>query len=248
MSLKIGIVSAMDREVAPLISGWQRDILKHEEWVFATWRLGDVTYIQSGIGREPGLMATRALVAAQRPDILLTAGFAGALTRFHTVGETITPGTVIDVHSGERFALPCGNGVLASAQSIADESAKKDLAERFGADVVDMEGASVVSVAQENGIPVCAVKTISDELGFAMPPFSPYVREDGTLAIERFAAHVAVRPGYWPSLIQLARNSKAASLELSSSLENLLRYMSPDGGSADLRDAVRQLESARPVH
>ncbi len=239
MSIKIGIVSAMEREVGPLLKGWQRSTLRDRSRVYGVWRSGSATYICSGIGREPGLAAARALVAGERPDILISAGFAGALTRNLTVGETITPGTVIDGQTDEQFATQCGSGVLISAPIIADESAKTKLAEQYGADAVDMEGASVARVAQEHGIPFCAVKSISDELGFPMPPFNAYVMADGRLAIERFAAHVAVRPSYWPSLMQMARNSKKAALELSTALEHLIGSLSGKETGTDLQHALR---------
>jgi predicted RNase H-like nuclease len=189
------------------------------------------------------------LVEAERPDILIAAGFAGALTRYHTVGETITPGTVIDSHTGDRFGLPWGTGVLVSSPTVADDQAKKRLAEHYSADFVDMEGASVARIGQETGVPVCAVKTISDELGFAMPPLNTYVRQDGTLAIERFAAHVAVRPGQWPNLIQLARNSRRASSALCNVLERLMRNVSQLGSSQGLKEAMQDLRMpARAVN
>jgi len=249
MSLKIGIVSAMEREVGPLLKTWKRGTIRDGSRVYGVWRSDASTYIVSGIGREPGLLAARALVAGERPDILVSAGFAGALTRQLTVGETITPGTVIDGQTGERFLSQGGIGVLISAAAIADEGAKKQLGEQYGAEAVDMEGAAVARVAQENGIPFCAVKSISDELGFAMPPFNAYVTADGKLALERFAAHIAIRPSYWPSLVQLARNSKRASLELSAALQHLLSTLSGKGSGADLRQALGEvMASARPVN
>jgi len=249
MSLKIGIVSAMEREVGPLLKTWKRGTIRDGSRVYGVWRSDTSTYIVSGIGREPGLLAARALVAGERPDILVSAGFAGALTRQLTVGETITPGTVIDGQTGERFLSQGGIGVLISAAAIADEGAKKQLGEQYGAEAVDMEGAAVARVAQENGIPFCAVKSISDELGFAMPPFNAYVTADGKLALERFAAHIAIRPSYWPSLVQLARNSKRASLELSAALQHLLSTLSGKGSGADLRQALGEvMASARPVN
>jgi len=247
MSLKVGIVSAMEREVGPLLKGWTAGTIRDGAKVYGVWRSGSAAYIASGIGREPGLLAARALVASERPDILVSAGFAGALTRHLRVGETITPGTVIDGQTGERFQAEAGTGVLVSSAEIADESAKKQLAEQHEADAVDMEGASVASVARERGIAFCAVKTISDELGFAMPPFGAYVTADGRLALERFAAHVAVRPAYWPSLVQLARNSKKASLELSAALQHLLSTLTSK--NTDLRMALAELTAgARPVN
>jgi adenosylhomocysteine nucleosidase len=201
------------------------------------------------MGPEPGALATRALVAGERPDILISAGFAGALTRDLTVGETITPGTVIDGQTGTRYSTLGGTGVLVSATTIADEAAKKQLREQYGAEAVDMEAAAVARVAQEHGIPVFAVKSISDEFGFQMPPFNAYVTADGKLAIERFAAHVAVRPSYWPSLMQLARNSKKASVGLSAALEQLLNSVSAKEAGSDLGQALSEfITGARPVH
>jgi adenosylhomocysteine nucleosidase len=249
MSAKVGIVSAMERELGPLLKSWKRGTIRDGSRVYGVWRSGTVTYIASGIGREPGLLATRALVAGERPDILISAGLAGALTRNLIVGETITPGTVIDGQTDERFATQGGAGVLVSAATIVDESSKKQLGAQYAADAVDMEGAAVARVAQENGIPFCAVKSISDELGFAMPPFNAYVTPDGKLALERFAAHIAVRPSYWPSLVQLARNAKKASLELSAALEHLLSTLSEKNTKTDLRQALCDLAiSARPVN
>lgn len=40
MSLKAGIVSAIDCEVTPLLNGWQRGILKHESCDFCDMEIG----------------------------------------------------------------------------------------------------------------------------------------------------------------------------------------------------------------
>jgi adenosylhomocysteine nucleosidase len=253
MSLKIGIVSAMEREISPLLKSrsmgaWRRGTIQDGPRSYDVWRSATATYIASGIGRGPGVLATRALVASERPDILISAGFAGALTRDLSVGETVTPGTVIDGPTDERFSTQGGEGLLVSAAIIVDEGGKKQLGLRYGADAVDMEGAAVARVAFENGIPFCAVKTISDELEFAMPPFNAYVTPDGKLALDRFAAHVAVRPSYWPSLMQLARNAKKASLELSAALEHLVITLSEKNKERDLRQALLEVGSARPVN
>jgi adenosylhomocysteine nucleosidase len=247
MSLKVGIVSAIERELGPLLKIWERGTIRDGSKVYGVRRSEFAIYIASGIGREPARLAARALVAGERPNMLISAGFAGALTRNLTVGETITPETVVDGQTGERFPTQGGTGVLISAAAIADEAVKKQLGEQYGAEAVDMEAAAVARVAQENGIPFCAVKSISDELGFAMPPFNAYVTTDGKLALERFAAHIAVRPAYWPSLVQLARNSKKASLELSAVLEHLLSIVAVK--DTDLRQALGELMAgARPLN
>jgi adenosylhomocysteine nucleosidase len=241
MSLKVGIVSAMQREVGPMLKHWQEGLLEYDGRKYTVWRTVGAVYIESGIGHGPAIFATRALVGNQRPDILVSAGFAGALTRLLTVGESIAPGTVIDASTGKRFNLHSGTGVLVSASVIADEAEKTQLAARYGAQAVDMEAAAVAQVAEESGLPFCAVKTISDELGFPLPPLKAYVSDDGQLEMGRFAANMAIRPGYWPSLMQLARNSKKASAELSSALEQLLGRLAGQHAGTDLQVALRDV-------
>jgi adenosylhomocysteine nucleosidase len=236
MSHRIGIVGAMEREVGVLLKEWRRGTMRSGANVFGVWRSEFATYIASGIGRVPAALATRALVEGDRPAILISAGFAGALTRSLSVGQTIIPGTVIDSQTEESFPVQGGTGVLVSTLAIADEDAKRELGERFRAEAVDMEAAAVARVAQEKGVSFCALKAISDELGFAMPPFNAYVTAEGKLAIERFAAHVAFRPSYWSSLVHLARNSRRASVELSAALAHLISILS--------RNSVTALEQA----
>src|SRR5690349_21499415 len=123
MSLSVGIVSAMERELAPLLKHWERSLLKDESGrEFSTWRSGTAVYIQSGIGRDPAVHATRCLLMHVKTDIMVTAGFAGALTRGLSVGDTITPGTVVDGRTGTKINFICGTGVLVSACSIAGET------------------------------------------------------------------------------------------------------------------------------
>ena len=89
------------------------------------------------------------------------------------------------------------------------------LADRWKADVVDMEAAAVAAVAQERGIEFVAVKAISDELDFEMPPVGQFVDGDGKFETVRFAVYVAMRPKWWSAVRQLNANSRMASVNLS---------------------------------
>lgn len=222
MSAKVAIISALDRELAPLLQRWERGLLQVERRVFPIWRSEGVVYVPCGMGPEHAKAAARVLIEQEKPSIIVSAGFAGALTRMLTVGEVITPGTVIDAQTGKYYELGFGSGVLVTVPAVTDEAAKKGFATQFRADAVDMEAAAVAETAKEHGMEFCAVKAVSDELGFAMPPFNAYINADGSLAMERFAAYVAVRPGYWPSLMKLACNSKRAAQELSNTMERLV--------------------------
>jgi len=72
------------------------------------------------------------------------------------------------------------------------------------------------------------LKSISDELDFAMPPINEFVSAEGKFRHARFAVHVAVRPWLWRRTIALARNSSRASQALCGALADYLgRETSP---------------------
>jgi adenosylhomocysteine nucleosidase len=85
-----------------------------------------------------------------------------------------------------------------------------------------MEGALVARIAKQHGIPFAAVKAISDELGFPVPPVSGFVTPEGQIRAAAFAAYVAVRPQWWGPTVRLAVNSRHASKNLSAALEHLI--------------------------
>ncbi len=90
---------------------------------------------------------------------------------------------------------------------------KQEAAARFGALAVDMEAAGVAAAAAEYGREFAAIKAISDgaeeDLGF----LSGFVKPEG-FETGRFVAHIALRPGLWPSVAALNRNSKLAAKAL----------------------------------
>jgi hypothetical protein len=59
-----------------------------------------------------------------------------------------------------------------------------------------------------------AVKAISDDATFAMPPTERFIANDGGFRSGAFAFHASVRPWLWSSVFRLARNSTRASREL----------------------------------
>ena len=72
---------------------------------------------------------------------------------------------------------------------------------KYGADVVDMEAAAVAQVARERGLEFAAVKSISDEADFEMPPMNRFI-DDGKFDTRRFLVYVALHPRWWRTLGQ----------------------------------------------
>jgi len=218
MRPKIGIVAALEREVAPLT----RKFAKRNDGPkdLAIFEKKGIWLVCSGMGGKQAAAATAWLIATHKPEVVMSVGFAGALAPGYRAGDVITPGTVIDGATGERFSASDDQGVLVSNTGILGEAGKRQLAAQFGAQAVDMEAAAVARVAQERSVVFCAVKAISDELDFAMPPMDRFVTEAGKLNTLQFLSYVAVRPSSWPAVAQLGANSRKASSQLCRWLEN----------------------------
>jgi adenosylhomocysteine nucleosidase len=230
------IITAMQREVQPLVRNWRQDLVHAGARNFRTFKQGDCVVLVSGIGRRHAEAAARAAVEQFRPAWIFSAGVAGALIRSLKAGSVVTPNVVVDAVDGSEYRCSVepggvvGGGVLVSAGEIAGAQAKQQLVERFHGLVVDMEAAAVARVAQEAGIGFRCVKAISDEADFVMPPLGRFVDEEGNFQSGRFAAWAALRPWQWARVAALGRNTARATKALCEWLE------------ANLSQAVRSPE------
>jgi adenosylhomocysteine nucleosidase len=204
--------------VRPLVKGWlgvEREYLGRG---FKFFESGQAVLVCGGIGAEAARRATEAAIALYKPELVLSVGFAGAVERVLKVGEIFSPGRVIDVRDGSCVETGIGRGVLVSVAAIADVEQKAKLNESYGAQAVDMEAAAVARGAQARGIRFMAVKAISDESNFVMPPMGRFVDREGQFRETGFAASVMVQPWLWLRVFRLARNSTKASRALCAEL------------------------------
>jgi adenosylhomocysteine nucleosidase len=214
----VAYVAALKREIAPLVRGWRRSEHTHSGRNFEFFEKGDKVLVCAGIGPEAARRATEAVVALHMPTEVVSVGFAGALEAGARVGDVFEPAVIVDARDGSR-ANGGGQGVLVSFGAVADVAQKKKLASAYSAQLVDMEAASVALGAQAHGLRFRAVKAVSDEFGFPMPPMDRFVDSDGNFRNSSFLAFVAVRPQMWLVVFRLARNSGVASRALCARLK-----------------------------
>jgi nucleoside phosphorylase len=220
---KIAIIAALEREVHPLVKNWNTTVVDYERRLFTFYESDYAVVVCGGIGREAARRAAEAAIVKYSPDVIVSAGVAGALVPELHVGETIFPALVIDAQDGSRHETaiknapvsntPLGRTTLVSSAQITGIAQKQQLAKSYGAQAVDMESAAVARAAMTHNLPFVAIKSISDEYDFEMPEMSQFVR-DGEFQEKRFALHVAVRPWLWLPVFRLARNTKLASENL----------------------------------
>jgi len=79
----------------------------------------------------------------------------------------------------------------------------------------------VAQAAEAHGIRFAAIKAVSDEAGFELPPMERFVNPDGSFSEARFSIFAAMRPWIWARVVRLAINSKRAARALCGELEKV---------------------------
>lgn len=219
---RIAIVAALEREVAALIRKWQVRSVEHDGRQYRLFENGEAALICGGMGAEAARRATEAMIREVGPALILSVGFAGALDPALKVGEIFAPRTVINAGDGVRTDTGRGQGTLVTFSAVAGREQKEKLREAYSAAAVDMEAAAVAQSAELRDVPFGALKAVSDEAGFVMPPLEDFIRADGSFCSTHYALHIATRPSLWGTTITLARNSAKASRALCVALEQRL--------------------------
>jgi len=218
----VAMVAAVEREVRPLLKRARKVDREYEGRRFKFFESGESVLVCGGIGAEAARRATEAVIALYQPELVQSVGFAGALNPALNVGQIFSPCRVIDARDGSSLEITGGGGVLVSAFGVAGVDQKAMLAKCYGAQAVDMEAAAVARGAQARNVPFMAVKVISDESGFAMPPMDRFVDQQGQFRTARFVMFAGLRPWIWLRVIRLAGNSAKASRALCVELERLI--------------------------
>jgi adenosylhomocysteine nucleosidase len=222
---RIAIVAALEREVAPLIRTWRVRWVEHGGRRYKFFENQEASLVCSGMGPEAARRATEAMIQEIRPTHILSVGFVGGLDPGLKVGAIFEPRMVVNAADGAKIDTGCGAGTLLSFSAVAGREQKRKLRDAYGAGAVDMEAAAVAQGAESRGVSFSALKVVSDEAGFAMPPVEKFVGTEGRFYAARFAVHVAMRPQYWGATMALARNSGRASQALCAALEQYLSHV-----------------------
>jgi adenosylhomocysteine nucleosidase len=225
---------------------------------FAPWRrlrelrkitVGDVSVYQAQVGRAQvdfavtgvGMESARRVSEAlldQPYQFCITAGFAGALSERHAVGDILVAESVQEL--GKSKTLQCSRNLvyaarddgaklvklfLTSSKVVSTPEEKKQLAPF--ADAVEMESFAIVSAAQRHNKAVVAVRVISDSARNDIPMnVNAMVDDKGQVKIGGVIRYVARHPLQLPALIRLGRDSRTAAEALAHFLESFIKKLS----------------------
>lgn len=237
----IGLIAAMPEEIAPLLKRFD-NVSKENAGIFPFYRgrcLGrEVTLIRSGIGPVNAANATAALINLERPEFIINFGFAGGVLPGLMPGELVIAERVmlqrerlfseqsgLDMKLAEKTReLLKGELHPATFITTTGVKSKKELAvylpEGTTSPVIEMETAAVLKVALREGVPLLALRGISDdaaeELGFTVEEFTG----PGMLDIRLYKViwTICRKPWLIPQLMRLAGNSGKASQAMAAAI------------------------------
>ncbi len=220
---RLAIVAALEREVRPLVKRWRVHEREHAGRRFRFYENGETVLVCGGIGAEPARRAAEAVLALYSPNCVYSVGYAGALEPTLRIGDILQPVRVINAKEGSTASIVGGQGTLVSHALVASVSQKTKLREAYNAQAVDMESSAVARAAEARGVAFAAVKVISDEFNFELPPTEQFVDTQGRFQQTRFAIFIALRPWLWARVARLARNSALATRNLCAELQKIVR-------------------------
>jgi len=222
--IEVAIVAAMEREIAPLVRGWEMILGPR----YRFYERGNVIAFAGGIGPRAARHAADTVLTFRQPALIISAGFAGALRESLSVGAVFVPTKVLSIPEEQTFSIENGKGTLVSVADIVNPRMKQELKTRYAADAVDMEAASVAAIAQARGVRFLAIKAISDEATLELPPMSRFIDSRGEFQTFRFAVHTAIRPALWSAIGRLKRNADKAANALCEFLARIDNAASSD--------------------
>jgi adenosylhomocysteine nucleosidase len=181
--------------------------------------------ICSGDGRDLAVKLSLAI----RDDCrgLVSFGVAGGLAPHLKPGDCVVGSAVLsdsgrvemDKHWSQvllRTIPDAFHGTLAGVSApVADPRAKHALHVRTGAVAVDMESHVVAQVGKARGIPVAAIRVITDPSVRALPAAAfAAMRPNGTTDIAAMIRFLIRQPNQLPALLRTALDARAARASL----------------------------------
>ena len=196
----------------------------------------EIAVLLTGIGEATASVAvdTSRFLDEQKPDFLISSGFAGALKPELPAGAIVAPEKTrtlknhANVDSDMRVreeavrlgALPIQN--LITVDRLVKTAEEKARLAFFG-EAVDMESAIVMARFASEGVPSAAVRAISDVSGENLPlDFDRCLTPQGAIKPLNLLNQIVRGPRNLPEILRFGRQSFLAGQNLAAFLEKLI--------------------------
>lgn len=148
---------------------------------YKAWQIAsagkNITIIESGVGQKNAGNAAAAAALQIRPDLVINAGFCGAVTAGLRVGDIVTADAIHCLASGsiretitpdtnltEQAFKGLATAAYLSLNNIYSKHELINLSQPPHKTVIEMESYAVASTCREHHIPFSAIRAVSDAL------------------------------------------------------------------------------------
>lgn len=243
----IAILVAVKQELRPILRRARAShVVRQEHLDFHEGTLAGqpVALLALGVGKECARIAAEMTIRCYRPDLLISAGFGGALQNRVENGDVVIGTEILELtqdtgsdirhRTAHRRAQPLDIDVVPSGYRIhygkiitTDEmvlkSVTKDrIGKATGALAVDMETSAVAAVAAAHDTEFLAVRCISDNNHEDLPGEFNDFFVIGQLRPGRIASACVRHPGMLLDLARLGYRAQSSGQNLARFLESTL--------------------------
>lgn len=232
---RIALLAAVMDELRPTLAllGARRQ----GPWWHARTAAAEVALAVTGIGGDRMLQTLELLISDHEPEALILVGFSGGLSDEVAGGQAVQAAWVLDGHGNAvRLADDRPPTVITGTQTrqpratvltldhvLHDPAAKRQLGQRHGAAMVDMESFHVAFAAAERALPMTILRAISDTADMALPAsIEQWVSPEGEPRLGPAVSHALTHPWDIPTMLRLQRHAHRGSQAIARQVAALL--------------------------
>jgi hypothetical protein len=181
----------------------------------------EVSIVHTGMGSKAAAKAVERAIGEFRPAIVISSGFAGGLRAGLQAGELITAVNFTAPALVEALPMEVRRVVgTCSVFPVDTPQGKRELRDRTGADVVDLESEGISESTGRAGVPLLVLRIVSDSAEEALPLPSDVAYDFERQRVRTFAIlkHLADHPRAIPPLIRFTRGLPVLQERLANAL------------------------------
>ncbi|MFO0754582.1 MAG: hypothetical protein U0411_14810 [Thermodesulfovibrionales bacterium] len=253
--MRVALFAAFPHEARHIVRGLRPQLKSRHPclWRTARHRSLEIDLVLTGMGTLRARKALRHYLTGETPDLVVSAGFCGALSEGAAVGDLIQGARVLLCQEqGGRAVLPEGrqlvldtssapcdsalqSGIQGSSggciitlqQKMRKEEVKKIVTYDMVSPVCDMETFPLALLSQQRGIPFLALRAVTDLHDEDIPPdLFRTADEAGNYRTLRALRLLTLQPGLIPSALRLGRASSLAAKNLWRGFREILETLS----------------------
>jgi adenosylhomocysteine nucleosidase len=252
----IAILVAVKQELQPILRLADAPTvvrLEHLDFHEGTLAGAPVALLALGVGKECARIAAEVTIKCYRPDLMISAGFGGALQEPLKAGDLVVGTELLDILGDDGKVIEWHTPPACSRHDVLNLDAaghqahfgrvatanemiltavhKQRIGQATGALAIDMETSAVATVAAAHGTPLLAVRCITDTVRENLPAEFNDFFVIGQLKASRVAAALVRRPGLVWDLARLGYRAQVAGESLARFLRSILPQLCHPGGA-----------------